>query len=183
MVYFVQDSIVVERAHGELPITSRSLESLCWGSLAFEGIVSSYFSGSLMDMYGVGKKLYKIIVGPQNFPPKQNGPKFSPIRKKETQAYTPHIMEPTNAARGQESHVLQERGSPYSATLVLRDKNLHESIIPEVVVGNVLQSDTKFKAHDLDMHDISKVKDVNNQRARVNRHCSIGHTNDLRQSL
>ncbi|RDX78741.1 hypothetical protein CR513_40939, partial [Mucuna pruriens] len=171
----------------------------------------------------VVKRAHEMIVGPQNCPPKQNGPKFSPISKKETQACTPHTMEPTDPARlakitkfgqvsrgrqnpthpkrartlrfnqinqgpldparGQESHALQERGSPDSATSILWDKNLHESTIPEVVVGNVPQSDTKFKAHDLEMHDISKVKDVNNQRARVNRHCSIGHTNDLRQSL
>ncbi|RDY03918.1 Folate-biopterin transporter 1, chloroplastic, partial [Mucuna pruriens] len=27
--------------------------SLCWGSSAFGGIVSSYFNGSLLDAYGV----------------------------------------------------------------------------------------------------------------------------------
>ncbi|KAL0307682.1 UNVERIFIED_CONTAM: Folate-biopterin transporter 1, chloroplastic [Sesamum calycinum] len=32
---------------------SGSLQSLCWGSSAFGGIVSSYFSGSLVDAYGV----------------------------------------------------------------------------------------------------------------------------------
>lgn len=34
---------------------SGSLQSICWGSSAFGGIVSSYFSGSLVDdAYGVG---------------------------------------------------------------------------------------------------------------------------------
>ncbi|RVX22082.1 Folate-biopterin transporter 1, chloroplastic [Vitis vinifera] len=32
---------------------SGSLQSLCWGSSAFGGIVSSYFSGSLVGAYGV----------------------------------------------------------------------------------------------------------------------------------
>lgn len=49
----VVDSMVVERARGESQSTSGSLQSLCWGSSAFGGIVSSYFSGSLLDAYGV----------------------------------------------------------------------------------------------------------------------------------
>ena len=47
------DSMVVERARGESQSTSGSLQSLCWGSSAFGGIVSAYFSGSLVDAYGV----------------------------------------------------------------------------------------------------------------------------------
>ncbi|XAR57254.1 hypothetical protein NMG60_11025322 [Bertholletia excelsa] len=49
----VVDSMVVERARGESQSISGSLQSLCWGSSAFGGIVSSYFSGSLVDTYGV----------------------------------------------------------------------------------------------------------------------------------
>ncbi|KAF8392376.1 hypothetical protein HHK36_022718 [Tetracentron sinense] len=49
----VVDSMVVERARGESQSTSGSLQSLCWGSSAFGGIVSAYFSGSLVDSYGV----------------------------------------------------------------------------------------------------------------------------------
>ncbi|RLM87129.1 folate-biopterin transporter 1, chloroplastic-like isoform X1 [Panicum miliaceum] len=49
----VVDSMVVERARGESQSTSGSLQSLCWGSSAFGGIVSSYFSGSFVDTYGV----------------------------------------------------------------------------------------------------------------------------------
>ncbi|PKA59744.1 Folate-biopterin transporter 1, chloroplastic [Apostasia shenzhenica] len=49
----VVDSMVVERARGESQSTSGSLQSLCWGSSAFGGIVSAYFSGSLVDIYGV----------------------------------------------------------------------------------------------------------------------------------
>ncbi|KAF6139987.1 hypothetical protein GIB67_020378 [Kingdonia uniflora] len=49
----VVDSMVVERARGESQSTSGSLQSLCWGSSAFGGIVSAYFSGSLVDAYGV----------------------------------------------------------------------------------------------------------------------------------
>ncbi|KAM1304691.1 hypothetical protein FF1_022209 [Malus domestica] len=49
----VVDSMVVERARGESQSMSGSLQSLCWGSSAFGGIVSSYFSGSLVDAYGV----------------------------------------------------------------------------------------------------------------------------------
>ncbi|XP_051177776.1 folate-biopterin transporter 1, chloroplastic [Lolium perenne] len=49
----VVDSMVVERARGESQSTSGSLQSLCWGSSAFGGVVSAYFSGSLVDTYGV----------------------------------------------------------------------------------------------------------------------------------
>ncbi|WOL08913.1 folate-biopterin transporter 1, chloroplastic-like isoform X1 [Canna indica] len=49
----VVDSMVVERARGESQSTSGSLQSLCWGSSAFGGIVSAYFSGSLVEAYGV----------------------------------------------------------------------------------------------------------------------------------
>uniref|UniRef100_A0A0D9W036 Major facilitator superfamily (MFS) profile domain-containing protein n=1 Tax=Leersia perrieri TaxID=77586 RepID=A0A0D9W036_9ORYZ len=49
----VVDSMVVERARGEPQSTSGSLQSLCWGSSAFGGVVSAYFSGSLVDTYGV----------------------------------------------------------------------------------------------------------------------------------
>ncbi|XP_073054401.1 folate-biopterin transporter 1, chloroplastic isoform X1 [Primulina eburnea] len=49
----VVDSMIVERARGESQSTSGSLQSLCWGSSAFGGIVSSYFSGSLVGTYGV----------------------------------------------------------------------------------------------------------------------------------
>ncbi|CAM0876835.1 unnamed protein product [Alopecurus aequalis] len=49
----VVDSMVVERARGESQSTSGSLQSLCWGSSAFGGIASAYFSGSLVDTYGV----------------------------------------------------------------------------------------------------------------------------------
>ncbi|KAG8373079.1 hypothetical protein BUALT_Bualt12G0133400 [Buddleja alternifolia] len=49
----VVDSMVVERARGESQSMSGSLQSLCWGSSAFGGIISSYFSGSLVGAYGV----------------------------------------------------------------------------------------------------------------------------------
>lgn len=49
----VVDSMVVERARGESQSLSGSLQSLCWGSSAFGSIVSAYFSGSLVDAYGV----------------------------------------------------------------------------------------------------------------------------------
>ncbi|PIN01683.1 Acetyl-CoA transporter [Handroanthus impetiginosus] len=49
----VVDSMVVERARGESQSMSGSLQSLCWGSSAFGGVVSSYFSGSLVSAYGV----------------------------------------------------------------------------------------------------------------------------------
>lgn len=49
----VVDSMVVERARGESQDISGSLQSLCWGSSAIGGIVSAYFSGSLVEAYGV----------------------------------------------------------------------------------------------------------------------------------
>ncbi|RDX87005.1 Folate-biopterin transporter 1, chloroplastic, partial [Mucuna pruriens] len=62
MIYFVQDSMVVERAHGESQSTLGSLQSLCWGSLAFGGIVSSYFSGRLLDAYG-DSFMFVLVLG------------------------------------------------------------------------------------------------------------------------
>ena len=44
--------MVVERARGESQSLSGSLQSLCWGSAAVGGIVSAYFSGSLVESYG-----------------------------------------------------------------------------------------------------------------------------------
>ncbi|KAH9547137.1 hypothetical protein CY35_11G019600 [Sphagnum magellanicum] len=58
----VADSIVVERARGETQGTSVSLQSLCWGSSAVGGIVSAYFSGSLVETYGV--RTNKLGFGP-----------------------------------------------------------------------------------------------------------------------
>lgn len=49
----VVDSMVVERARGESQSTSGSLQSLCWGSSAFGGIFSAYFSGYFVQTYGV----------------------------------------------------------------------------------------------------------------------------------
>lgn len=49
----VVDSMAVERARGEPQGTSGSIQSLCWGSSATGGIVSAYFSGSLIETYGV----------------------------------------------------------------------------------------------------------------------------------
>ncbi|CAI5979638.1 unnamed protein product [Closterium sp. NIES-64] len=48
----VVDSLVVERARGEDQSMAGSLQSLCWGSSAVGGIVSAYWSGSLVEMYG-----------------------------------------------------------------------------------------------------------------------------------
>jgi hypothetical protein len=44
--------MVVERARGESQAMSGSLQSLCWGSSAAGGIISAYFSGSLVEEYG-----------------------------------------------------------------------------------------------------------------------------------
>jgi len=46
------DSIVVAKARGEEQGVSGSLQSLCWGFVAVGSIVSSYFSGSLIESYG-----------------------------------------------------------------------------------------------------------------------------------
>ncbi|KAH9547147.1 hypothetical protein CY35_11G019600 [Sphagnum magellanicum] len=61
----VADSIVVERARGETQGTSVSLQSLCWGSSAVGGIVSAYFSGSLVETYGV--RLLQYLIQPCSF--------------------------------------------------------------------------------------------------------------------
>ncbi|GJP39706.1 hypothetical protein CLOM_g24049 [Closterium sp. NIES-68] len=48
----VVDSMVVERARGEGQEMAGSLQSLCWGANSVGGIVSAYWSGSLVEMYG-----------------------------------------------------------------------------------------------------------------------------------
>ncbi|XHX79101.1 MAG: folate/biopterin family MFS transporter [Stenomitos frigidus ULC029] len=44
----IVDSLVVERARGESFSTAGSLQSLCWGASALGGILTAYFSGSLL---------------------------------------------------------------------------------------------------------------------------------------
>jgi len=48
----VVDSIVVERARGEAQAAAGSLQSLCWASASVGGVLSAYFSGSLVGDYG-----------------------------------------------------------------------------------------------------------------------------------
>lgn len=47
----IVDSIVVERARGESLGNAGSLQSLCWGSTAVGGILTAYFSGSLLQHF------------------------------------------------------------------------------------------------------------------------------------
>ena len=49
---FFADSIVVELSRGESQSTAGSLQSLCWSSASAGGILSAYFSGSLVQTYG-----------------------------------------------------------------------------------------------------------------------------------
>lgn len=48
----VVDSIVVERARGEGQTMAGQLQSICWASAAVGGLVSAYFSGSLLQDFG-----------------------------------------------------------------------------------------------------------------------------------
>ena len=48
----VTDAIAVERSRGQPQATAGSLQSLCWGSHAFGGVLVAYFSGSLVEQYG-----------------------------------------------------------------------------------------------------------------------------------
>lgn len=47
----IVDSLVVERARGESLSTAGSLQSLCWGASALGGILTAYFSGSLLTSF------------------------------------------------------------------------------------------------------------------------------------
>ncbi|XGV99348.1 MAG: folate/biopterin family MFS transporter [Leptolyngbya sp. BL-A-14] len=47
----IVDSLVVERARGESLGKSGSLQSLCWGASALGGILTAYFSGSLLQHF------------------------------------------------------------------------------------------------------------------------------------
>jgi len=49
----VADGIVVERTRDSSdPSLAGNLQSLCWGSAAFGGIITAYFSGSLLELMG-----------------------------------------------------------------------------------------------------------------------------------
>lgn len=48
----IADSLVVERARKESHEFAGSLQSLCWGTTAFGGIVTAYLSGILLHYYG-----------------------------------------------------------------------------------------------------------------------------------
>lgn len=48
----VVDSIVVERVRGLPSERSGALQSLCWGTSAVGGLISAYFSGSLLESVG-----------------------------------------------------------------------------------------------------------------------------------
>lgn len=49
----VADSIVVELSRGKPQSEAGSLQSLCWASVSVGSVVSAYFSGSLVEVYGV----------------------------------------------------------------------------------------------------------------------------------
>lgn len=47
----IVDSLVVERARGESLSEAGSLQSLCWGTSALGGLITAYFSGSLLEHF------------------------------------------------------------------------------------------------------------------------------------
>ncbi len=47
----IVDSIVVERVRGESVAAVGSLQSLCWGTSAMGGLITAYFSGSLLQHF------------------------------------------------------------------------------------------------------------------------------------
>ena len=48
----VIDSVVVERARGEEQSLAGNLQSLCWASASFGSLITSYYSGFLIEHYG-----------------------------------------------------------------------------------------------------------------------------------
>lgn len=49
----IVDSLVVERARTESQEVAGSLQSLCWGTSALGGLLTAYFSGSLLELVSV----------------------------------------------------------------------------------------------------------------------------------
>ncbi|NEP44361.1 MAG: folate/biopterin family MFS transporter, partial [Okeania sp. SIO2H7] len=47
----IADSLVAERARKESLDNAGSIQSLCWGSMAFGGIITAYFSGFLLEYF------------------------------------------------------------------------------------------------------------------------------------
>jgi folate/biopterin transporter len=48
----IVDSLVVERARQESQSDAGSLQALCWGATAVGGLITAYFSGSLLEQFG-----------------------------------------------------------------------------------------------------------------------------------
>ncbi|KAG6497334.1 hypothetical protein ZIOFF_045233 [Zingiber officinale] len=88
----VVDSMVVERARGESQSTSGSLQSLCWGSSAFGGIVSAYFSGSLVDAYGV-----RFVFGVTAFLPLMTSAVALLVKEHSLASATAHSLSSSNS--------------------------------------------------------------------------------------
>lgn len=49
----IVDSLVVERAREESVAQAGSLQSLCWGTSALGGLITAYFSGWLIEIFGI----------------------------------------------------------------------------------------------------------------------------------
>jgi folate/biopterin transporter len=60
----IVDSLVVERARGESVGAAGSLQSLCWGSSALGGLMTAYFSGSLLEHFST----HTVFVVTATFP-------------------------------------------------------------------------------------------------------------------
>lgn len=60
----IADSLVVERARDESLSNIGSLQSLCWGTSALGGIVTAYFSGSLLEHFSP----YTVFLITASFP-------------------------------------------------------------------------------------------------------------------
>ncbi|XP_039131102.1 folate-biopterin transporter 1, chloroplastic [Dioscorea cayenensis subsp. rotundata] len=100
----VVDSMVVERARGESQSMSGSLQSLCWGSSAIGGIVSAYFSGSLVDAYGV-----RFVFGVTAFLPLMTSAVAVLVKEQavaSSKVYNPSISTPM-LLESSKQHILQ----------------------------------------------------------------------------
>ena len=88
------DSIVVERAReSEDNSTTGSLQSLCWGMVAFGGIASSYFSGELVEEKGSAfvfacTAVFPLLIAGAAFLVKEERKDFSTSSEREEETTT-----------------------------------------------------------------------------------------------
>lgn len=132
----VADSIVVEKVRGLPAERSGALQSLCWGTSAIGGLISAYFSGSLLDTIGARKIFALTAVLPlattflagliqEKRVPQATMSTFFPIAKERTLSLWNALRNPTVYLPIAFIFAWQATPSPESALFFFTTNELH----------------------------------------------------------